>query len=185
MRTLWTPVADANGFILVVPVATGGGGGWIAPPPNPSDYSIFAAAIADVEAAYNIDRSRRIGWGFSAGGHVMHDIMFNDFGAPVSIDTFAGYSVSAGALEGFACTNPTTCNTMVATASRRIPIDIHVGNADSLLSFATSDRNIFIDNGWVLSQDLWFTTFSGGHHTYASSHLAEAWSHLCPFQALP
>ena len=184
MRTLWTPVADANGFILVVPVATGGGGGWIAPPPNPSDYSIFAAAIADVEAAYNIDRSRRIGWGFSAGGHVMHDIMFNDFGAPVSIDTFAGYSVSAGALEGFACTNPTTCNTMVATASRRIPIDIHVGNADSLLSFATSDRNIFIDNGWVLSQDLWFTTFSGGH-TYASSHLAEAWSHLCPFQALP
>ncbi len=184
VRNAWASVADANGFIVVAPVATGGSGGWIAPPPNPSDYDIFAAAIADAEAAYNIDTSRRIGWGFSAGGHVMHDIMFNDFGAPVSIDTFAAYSVSAGALEAFACSNPTTCNALVATASRHIPIDIHVGTTDTLLPYATSDRNIFINNGWVLSQDLWFTTFTGGH-TYASSQLGEAWSHLCPFQALP
>jgi len=184
VRNTWASIADANGFIVIAPVATGSSGGWIAPPPNPSDYSIFAAAIADVEAAYNIDRSRRIGWGFSAGGHVMHDIMFNDFGAPVSIDTFAAYSVSAGALEAFACTSPSTCNALVATASRHIPIDIHVGNSDPLLPYATSDRNIFTNNGWVLSQDLWFTTFTGGH-TYAASHLTEAWSHLCPFQALP
>lgn len=186
VRTLWTPVADANGFILVVPVATGGGGGWIAPPPNPSDYSIFAAAITDAESAYNIDRSRRIGWGFSAGGHVMHDIMFNDFGAPVSIDTFAAYSVSAGILQALACDglNASQCNALVGAASRRIPLDIHVGNSDPLLSYATSDRNIFTNNGWVLSQDLWFTTFTGGH-TYATTQLTEIWSHLCPFQALP
>jgi poly(3-hydroxybutyrate) depolymerase len=184
VRNSWASVANANDFIVIVPIATGALGGWIAPPPNPSDYSIFAAVIADAEAAYNIDTSRRIGWGFSAGGHVMHDIMYNDFGAPVSIDTFAAYSVSAGALEAFACTNPTTCNALVATASRHIPIDIHVGTTDTLLPYATSDRNIFINNGWVLSQDLWFTTFTGGH-VYASSQLLEAWTHLCPFQALP
>ena len=184
VRNTWASIADANGFIVIVPVATGGSGGWIAPPPNPSDYSIFAAAIADAESAYNIDRSRRIGWGFSAGGHVMHDIMYNDFGAPVSIDTFAAYSVSAGALEAFACSNPTTCNALVATASRRIPIDLHVGNSDPLLPYVSSDRNIFLNNGWVTSTNLWFTTFSGGH-TYSATHLAEAWSHLCPFQALP
>jgi hypothetical protein len=186
VRNAWASVADTKGFIVIAPVATGGSGGWIAPPPNPSDYSIFAAAIADAEAAYNIDTSRRIGWGFSAGGHVMHDIMYNDFGAPVSIDTFAAYSVSAGILQGFACQGLTAaqCNAIVAAASRHIPIDIHVGSSDSLLANATSDRNMFINNGWVLSQDLWFTTFAGGH-TYATSQLDEAWSHLCPFQALP
>ena len=184
VRDAWAPIADANGFIIIAPVATGGSGGWIAPPPNPSDYSIFAAAIADAEAAYNVDISRRIGWGFSAGGHVMHDIMFNDFGAPVSIDTFAAYSVSAGALEQFACTNPSACSALVATATRHIPIDIHIGNSDGLLPYATRDRNAFQANGWTLSSDLWFTTFSGGH-TYATAQLGEIWSHLCPFQALP
>ncbi|MEO7936890.1 MAG: hypothetical protein ABIR27_11580 [Dokdonella sp.] len=186
VRTLWTPVSDANGFILVVPIATGASGDWKLPPPNPSDYSIFAAAIADAESAYNIDRSRRIGWGFSAGGHVMHDIMFNDFGAPVSIDMFAAYSVSAGALQELACfgDNAAECNARVGAASRHIPIDIHVGTTDPLLPYATSDKNIFINNGWVLSQNLWFTTFTGGH-TFATTQLSEAWSHLCPFQALP
>jgi poly(3-hydroxybutyrate) depolymerase len=184
VRNAWVSVADANRFIVIAPVATGASGGWIAPPPNPSDYDIFAAAIADTEAAYNIDTSRRIGWGFSAGGHVMHDIMYNDYGAPVSIDTFAAYSVSAGALEAFACSSPSTCNALVATASRHIPIDIHVGSTDPLLPYATSDSSIFINNGWVLSQDLWFTTFAGGH-TYATAQLLEAWSHLCPFQAMP
>ena len=184
VRNTWGSIADANGFIVVAPVATGGSGGWIAPPPNPSDYSIMAAAIADVEAAYNIDMSRRIGWGFSAGGHVMHDIMLNDFGAPISIDTFAAYSVSAGVLEGFACSNPANCTALVATAARRIPLDIHVGNSDPLLPYATSDRTIFQANGWVLNNDLWFTTFTGGH-TYAASQLGEAWAHLCPFQVLP
>jgi poly(3-hydroxybutyrate) depolymerase len=186
VRNTWASVADANGFIVIAPVATGASGGWIAPPPNPSDYSIFAAAMADAEAAYNIDTSRRIGWGFSAGGHVMHDVMYNDFGAPVSIDTFAAYSVSAGVLQGFACLGltATQCNAIIAAASRHIPIDIHVGNSDTLLANATSDRNMFINNGWVLSQDLWFTTFTGGH-VYASSQLLEAWTHLCPFQAMP
>ncbi|MEP6880997.1 MAG: hypothetical protein ABI866_03335 [Dokdonella sp.] len=184
VRTLWTPVSDANGFILVVPIASGDFGGWYAPPDLPNDYNVFGAAIADVESAYNVDRSRRIGWGFSAGGHVMHDIMYNDYGAPVSIDTFAAYSVSAGALEGFACGNPSACNALVATASRHIPIDIHVGTTDPLLPYATSDKNIFINNGWVLSQNLWFTTFTGGHN-FATTQLSEAWSHLCPFQALP
>ncbi|MGB0133928.1 hypothetical protein [Dokdonella sp.] len=184
VRNTWATVASANGFIVVAPVGTGASGGWIAPPPNPSDYSIMAAAIADAEAAYNIDQSRRIAWGFSAGGHVMHDIMLNDFGAPISIDTFAAYSVSAGVLEGFACTNPTSCNALVATAARRIPLDIHVGNGDPLATYAISDRNIFQANGWVLNNDLWFTLFVGGHN-FAGSQLGEIWTHLCPFQVLP
>jgi poly(3-hydroxybutyrate) depolymerase len=184
VRNTWSSIADANGFIVVAPVGTGASGGWIAPPPNPSDYSIMAAAIADVEAAYNIDQSRRIGWGFSAGGHVMHDIMLNDFGAPVSIDTFAAYSVSAGVLEGFACSNPTTCDALVATAARRIPLDIHVGNGDPLAPYALSDRDIFLANGWIANNDLWLNLFVGGHN-FTAPQLGEVWAHLCKFQVLP
>lgn len=183
-RNSWASVADANRFIVIAPVGTGPSGGWIAPPPNPSDYDIFAAAIADAEAAYNIDRSRRIGWGYSAGGHVLHDIMYNDFGAPVSIDTFAGYAVSAGVLEGLACSSPSTCNTLLANAARRIPVDSHVGNQDSLLPYANSDYNLFVANNWVEGSNLWYTIFVGGHN-YTVSHLNEVWGHLCPFQALP
>ena len=110
----------------------------------------------------------------------------HDYGAPVSIDTFAAYSVSAGILQALACENysASQCNSLVGAASRHIPIDIHVGTTDSLLPYATSDKNIFINNGWVLSQNLWFTTFTGGHN-FATTQLSEAWSHLCPFQALP
>ena len=183
-RNTWAPVASANGFIVVAPVGTEALGGWVPPPPNPSDYDIFAAAIADAEAAYNIDRSRRIGWGFSAGGHVMYDIVFNDFGAPLSIDTFAAFAVSAGAMSSFACSSEAECNAIVAAAPRHIPIDIHVGNGDSLATPAIDDYNRFRDHGWVRYSDLWFTLFVGIHN-YSTAQLGEIWTHLCPFQALP
>lgn len=186
VRNTWSSIADANGFIVVAPVGTGASGGWNGPPLNPSDYNIFAAAIADAQAAYNIDTSRRIGWGFSAGGNVMHDIMFNDSGAPVSIDTFAAYSVSAGILDDLACEglDASQCNTLVGAASRHIPIDIHIGNGDPWVSYALSDHDIFQANGWVLNNNLWFILFVGGHN-FTAIQLGQVWTHLCPFQALP
>lgn len=183
-RTTWTPVANANGFIVVAPVGAGSLGGWVAPPSSPSDYDIFAAAIADAEAAYNIDRTRRLGWGFSAGGHVLYDIVFNRVGPPVSIDTFASIGISAGALSSFACSTPAECEAIVAAAQRYIPIDIHVGSNDSFATPAMDDYELFQANGWTDFGNLWFTLFVGTHN-YATSQLVEIWSHLCPFQALP
>ncbi len=183
-RNTWAGIADAEGFIVVAPVGTESTGGWIVPPPNPSDYNLFASAMADAEAAYNIDRSRRIGWGYSAGGHVLHDIMYNDFGAPISIDDFAAYAVSAGVLQGLACNSPSACSALLGTASRHVPLDIHIGNSDPLVSYAQQDRDAFVANGWVLGDDLWFSPFVGGHN-YTASHLDTMWQRLCPFQALP
>ena len=59
VRNAWASVAATQGFIVIAPVGAGASGGWVAPgtPDEPSDYSIFAAAIADAEAAWNIDRS--------------------------------------------------------------------------------------------------------------------------------
>lgn len=191
VRNAWSSVTTANGFIVIAPVASGGSGGWIAPdlppaPPGLSDYDVFSAAIADIESTYNIDRSRRIGWGFSAGGHVMHDIVLTHYAISLTNDTFAAYAVSAGVLGGLACEgmSASACSALLAAAPRKIPVDIHIGNSDSLLPLATADRSRFLANGWVTSSNLWFTTFTGGH-TYASAQLAEAWTNLCPFQVFP
>ena len=184
VRTAWATVADAQGFIVIAPVGTGSSGSWTVPPPGPSDYDAFAAAIADAESAWNIDRSRRIGWGFSAGGHVMHDIILNDFSSAITIDTFAAYAVSAGTLAGLACSSASACDALLASASRRIPVDFHVGTSDPLYAQASADSDRFLANGWVDSASLWFTPFPGGH-TYASSQFAQIWTNLCPFQAMP
>jgi len=184
VRTTWSSIADSGQFIVVAPVASGSGGSWIVPPPGPSDYDTFAAVIADVEAAYNIDRSRRIGWGFSAGGHVMHDLILNDYSAQVTIDTFAAYAVSAGVLAGLTCNSTASCNAAVGGASRHIPLDIHIGSTDPLLAQASSDRARFLNFGWNENTSLWYTQFSGGH-VYSATHFAEIWTHLCPFQVLP
>jgi len=184
VRTAWTSIADANGFIVIAPVGSDSTGSWDVPPPGPSDYDMFAAAIADAEANWNIDRSRRTGWGFSAGAHVMHDLVLNHYTTLVTIDTFSGYAVSAGATSQFACASTSGCNAIIAAASRKIPLDIHVGTTDPLLPAASNDHTWFQANGWVNATNLWFTTFTGGH-TYASAQLAQIWTNLCPFQALP
>ena len=188
VRNAWATVAATQGFIVIAPIGAGASGGWVVPefPDEPSDYSLFAAAIADAEAAWNIDRSRRIGWGFSAGGHVMHDLVLNDFSTQVTIDTFASYAISAGTLAGLACSglSAAQCDALVAGAARRIPIDFHVGNSDPFYAQTFADSERFLGNGWTDSTDLWFTPFSGGH-TYASTQFAQIWTNLCAFQALP
>lgn len=184
VRTAWRPLAEQQQFIVAAPVASGANGGWTAPPGAPTDYNVFAAVLADVQAAYNIDVSRRIGWGFSAGGHVMHDLVLGPYSSEIYIDTFAAYAVSAGALAAFACSSPASCVNLVASATRTIPLDIHVGSSDPWQPHADYDHSLFLAHGWSLDNTLWFTEFAGGHN-YTTAHLAEIWNNLCPFQTLP
>ncbi len=146
----------------------------------------MATAIADAESAWNIDRSRRIGWGFSAGGHVIHDLVLNHYSTQVTIDHFAAHAVSAGALAGLACSGMSgaQCDALVAAASRRIPVDFHVGTSDPLFAQTLADSERFLAAGWQEGVNLWFTPFPGGH-TYASVQLEQIWTNLCPFQVLP
>lgn len=184
LRNDWSAAAEAGGFIVVAPAATGASGGWIVPPPYPGDYDVFEAVLADVEAAYDIDRSRRIGWGFSAGAHVMHDLAFNTYSAQIHIDTLAAYAVGAGAMQALACWSPASCSTMLAAASRRIPVSIHIGSSDPLEPYSSADRARLLANGWVEGDTLFYTPFVGGHE-YSTAHLAQVWARLCPFQVLP
>ena len=88
LRSDWSSLADTYGFIVIAPVGEQSQGGWKAPGSPPTDYDIIAAAFADATTAYNIERSRRYLWGFSAGGYVAPDIVLNGFNSTINA-TFA------------------------------------------------------------------------------------------------
>ena len=191
VRLDWGALAYGFGLIVVAPVGTDDqGGGWVAPASAsdaPSDYDIIAQVFDDVASAYNIETTRRYGWGYSAGGHVMHSLALNGYNATVNANTIAAYSVSAGVLAGWACRNltATACEQQVlAPALRKVPVDIHIGNTDPLLSYATSDKSGFAAEGWTLGSTLYFTQFNGGH-TYSSANLQQAWLNMCPNAVVP
>lgn len=184
LRDDWRPSADAGSFLVVAPVAGGTSGGWIVPPPDPSDYDVIAAVIADVEAAYDVDQSRRIGWGFSAGGHVMHDLVFNQFSDEVNVDSFAAVAIHAGAMQALACQSTWQCEALVAAMPRRLPMAFVVGDGDPMQPYVQTDHARLLSHGWSNGVDAFWSMFGGGH-TYAPAHLEQVWAWLCPFQVLP
>lgn len=189
VRDEWAPIADANGFVVAAPVASGGSGGWTAPANGadvPTDYEAIAAVRDDVEAKFNVERTRRYLWGYSAGGHIAHDLVQNGW-AGFDASTVAAYAVSAGALSAVTCdvTQPQiysrpTCNALLGSQPRRAHVLLRIGNSDSptLITQVQTDRNRFTANGWVLNTNVFYTTFVGGH-VYAGT-LAPVWPKLCP-----
>ena len=180
VRADWSTWADAGGFIVLAPVATGTQGGW-----DPDvDIPTMSAALDDTMARYNVEQSRIDLWGYSAGAHVAHALALNN------TDYFAAYGVSAGSLEAYACTDdgsyPPTCAALLSGAHPKIPVDIHLGNQDPLYTTygAGNDPARFEAGGWVLNQDLFYTLFIGGH-TYTVPQLGEIWSNICPFALGP
>ena len=162
-RNDWSSVANSEGFIVVAQAATGSGGGWLAS----NDSAILNEIITDVFGAYNIEQNRVYAWGFSAGGHFLHALALQNS------TFFAGYGVSAGALQALAGTSAP------AAATRKIPVHLYIGSNDTVVppSAVQSDRNNFQANGWTLGTNLWYTEFSGGH-TYSTSHLSDIYNNL-------
>jgi poly(3-hydroxybutyrate) depolymerase len=197
-RDDWSSVAAANGLIVAAPianeqVAVGGQPGvtWRVPPTSgPNDYDEFAAVLADVEGAYNVERTRIYGWGFSAGGHVMHDLGVNTYSAAFNTSTMAAYGVSAGVLAGLACQNLSNaqCQQLLTNLPRKITVDIHIGNNDPLVTDAQSDDQAFKNAGWQYSgsapHGIYYTIFVGGH-TYTVSQLSQIWGNLCRAAVVP
>lgn len=161
VRTSWGSVASTGDFIVIAQAASGSSGGWV---PS-TDTNVLIAIINDAFAAYNIDQNRVYAWGFSAGAHYLHDL------ALYNSTFFAAYSVSAGALDALAGAGAP------AAATRKIPVDIHIGTSDTLLTYAQTDRTRFISAGWTLNTNLYYTEFAGGH-TYTSTHLNEIWNNI-------
>lgn len=198
VRDAWAIAASADDFIVAAPVAdevTQCWNGtqyvacetWSVPPSSgPTDYDLFAALRVDMEGAYNIDRTRVYGWGFSAGGHVMHELALTGYSTAFNADTMAAYSVSGGVLQGQACPGPTNagCAPLLAALPRRIPVDIHVGDSDPNYPDAVSDHALFLSSGWSDGVDMHFVVFSGGHD-YTAGQLGAIWNNICPNAVTP
>ncbi|MEO8802229.1 MAG: hypothetical protein ABI304_01000 [Rudaea sp.] len=193
VRSDWSTLADAEGFIVAAPVGTDSqSGGWNAPAVNgsgPSDYDIIAAALADVGQAYDVEDTRIYAWGYSAGGEVLDDIVLTGW-VGLNANSFAGYAVTGTALAG--CPTYNTVQSCVpANAARIIPLDIHIGDSDQIYThgYASSDESAFLAAGWSLGTTLFYTVFTDGNppggHTYTAAHLLQDWNHLCPNAVLP
>lgn len=192
VRAEWAPIADANGFIVAAPVASGGSGGWAAPANAgdiPTDYEALATVRDDIESEFNVERTRRYLWGYSAGGHIAHDLVQNGW-AGFNAATVAAYAVSAGVLYAVTCDvsqpmvySRPTCNSLLGGQMRRAPLLLRVGNGDPFAPDVLADRNRFTANGWMLGTDVSYTTFVGGH-VYAGT-LAPIWPKLCPVAVVP
>ncbi len=188
-RSDWAALADNYHFIVVAPVGVGSLGSWIPSASlydHPSDYDTFAAAIAAVESSYNVERSRRYGWGFSAGGHVMHDLMLRGFEPALDANHVAAYGVNAGLLSQLTCANLTSsqCGQILAAAPRKLPLDIHVGTQDPLRPYAAADHNLFVAQGWSDGDAVYYRVFSGVH-TYSPVQLGEIWQRICHYAVVP
>lgn len=184
LRDDWGAAAQTGGFIVVAPIASGpSSGSWL----PPVDYPMLKAVLQDVAAHYNIDRSRIHGWGFSAGGHVMHDLALRQRESAPDIRTFAAYGVSAGTLATPVC-NPgngiPSCTSLLPQVAGRIPVSLRVGSNDPLKPYVQSDRSAFIAAGWTQGGTLDFVVFPGEHDIYPAQFLA-TWQFFCPFQRLP
>lgn len=180
VRNDWSGWSDSRGFIVMSVVGNQSQGGWGAA----ADDAELTATLADAFGAYNVEQSRIYLWGYSAGAHFAHGLALNN------TDYFAAYGVSAGSLEQYACTDdgsyPPTCAALLAGAQPKIPVDIHLGNADPLYltDGAGNDPSRFQSGGWVSGQNLFYTLFVGGH-IYTVAQLGEIWNHLCPFALGP
>ncbi len=168
-RDAWVGLAEARGFVVAAPIASGSQGGWV---PS-SDFAAIDRVLADMQSAYDLDRSRVYLWGFSAGGHIAHTLALLR-----NPDRHAAYAVNAGVLEGHA--GPQAA----ATSPRRVPLISSVGDADPLLSFAQADRQRFLSAGWTDGLDYRLRVFSGGHE-YTTADLAAAYDFQCHYGLLP
>lgn len=174
-RSDWSQVAEAGGFLVLAPVASGTYGGWV----PAADGAWLAAALDDAAAAYSVDLGRRMLWGFSAGAHWGYALVLDNPGS------FSGFAASAGVLEAYACDAPgaPSCAALLGAQPWPTPIAIRVGQDDPLRARARSDRGRLHDHGWQEPGTLSYAEPSGGH-TYSAVQLAESWQHLCRF-ALP
>lgn len=187
LQGIWASAAEAGGFIVAAPAASGGQGSWIAPvneTDTPSDYDVVLALSNRLSRDFNIDPARRYLWGFSSGGHVTLDIALNHAHRQLNSAYFAGFAVNAGVSAGLACAglNASLCSSQVfAPGTSKRPIDVHIGDSDPLLSRALEDRPRFLANGWQEGVTFFWHPFAGGHQVPSDQPL-QIWNNLCAFR---
>lgn len=171
LREQWITIAEREGAIVLVPIASGAQGGWV-----PSvDQPTLACAIDQTASEYNLDLDRRYLWGFSAGAHFAHALALGNPGR------FAAYAINAGALEALACaaSGSFACGSLLPQMPRRVPVSLRVGVLDPLQRHVATDLQRLRAAGWDEPGRVSRLELDGGHH-YGPSDLDAAWAWFAP-----
>jgi predicted esterase len=158
MVTLWQPLADAACFI-VIGQGSESGNGW-----NFSgDIQGLGALVDEVDALWDIDTSRRILHGYSAGAHWGYVVGL------ANSDIFGGLIVYAGAMS-----YADNYGVWPSGTQGPIPVAIGHGTDDTVVSYAFAEQAEARLSGAGWPVDLW--TAAGGSHAYDTRHQDAAWA---------
>jgi predicted esterase len=169
-------VSDPNAqFLFVAFTSAGANGGWTIN----DDLGRLRVVLDYMTANYNVDLNRIYGWGFSAGGQILHHYALASFTAPQT-PLFTAYTAHAGRLPSFFNGNQPESSPL------KFPVMLASSPTDSvaLYSGALNEQTRFINAGWANGQNFEFLTYDGGH-TYAIAQMQAAWRFMCRHSLVP
>jgi predicted peptidase len=170
--------ALGSGAIVLAPRASGSQGGWVLG--TGSDEGRIQALLSAMSSRYNIDQNRIYGWGFSAGGRVMHEMALKQ---PSFTTTYTAHAtILLAANQGTAFPENT---------NYKKPLLIINGVSDELIStsIAITDQARFPNNGWSDQVIGALTAYEfrlwNINHSYDASVLQYSWNWMCPYLQIP
>ena len=163
-------------FLIAAPESSGSQGGWI---PAQDEIKI-RAVIADMESKYNVDLNRVYGWGYSAGGQIMHGLALSD---PNFVAAYTGHATRL--------LPATSSYGTPETYTSRVPVLLtHSTNDDTVpYSTAQADRIRFLNAGWIeqspkVPGSFALIPFNIGHF-YDTATMQQSWDWMCVHALLP
>ncbi len=168
--------ATKTRFLIAAPESSGSQGDW----DRTQDEVKIRAVIAEMKNNYNVDLNRVYGWGYSAGGRIMHGLALSD---PNFAAAYTGHATrllpansSYGTPESF---------------TSRVPVLLtHSTNDDTVpYSTAQADRIRFLNAGWTeqssgLPGNFELIPFNIGHF-YDTATIQKSWDWMCVHALVP
>ena len=163
-------------FLIAAPQSSGSQGDWI----RAQDEIKIRAVIRDMKANYNVDQNRVYGWGYSAGGQIMHGLALSD---PNFAAAYTGHATRL---------LPTTSSYGTPeTFASRVPVLLTHSIDDTTVPYTTAqaDRIRFLNARWTeqLPASLGnfeLKAFNIGHF-YDTATLQQSWDWMCVHALLP
>jgi phospholipase/carboxylesterase len=163
---LWSAIAEAEGFIVLVPESLSGGASWN----RGADTPVISALLDTVSAQYNVDTCRIYLTGYSAGAHYGYMLGL------ANSTYFAALGMQAGTLN-----YAEQAGIWPSMVERQIAVDIHHGMNDPYVPFseATHARDELEGAG--------HTVYLHGHaggHEIGAGNAQEMWNNIANHTSL-
>jgi predicted esterase len=168
--------AVQTGAIVMAVRASGSQGGYVLG----TDEAKIQTLLSELSLRYNVDLNRVYGWGFSAGGRVMHEMALK---SPAFTTSYTAH--------GSRLLDSVTGTAFPENTAYKKPILITHGSFDELTSTAQASAEAarFTNNGWSDQVTGVLTAFEfklwNINHNYDTSVLRYSWNWMCPYVQIP